>query len=1008
MKLSWLIVLCLLAGALSATILWDNNLKVRSSTALEWSRASAETSGNGLLLVWSDAHAETRDIYVQRVNGQGNPVWAEPRVVDNKPGFQRNPVLAKTSDGYYMVAWVDTYARQIGDIRIQKIDSEGQILWQQGGIPVTDYDAWKYDLRLVPDNLGGVIITWSSESDGDMYSYAQSYGADGTRRWQENGINLTNLNYYSISSILPDGDNGMIFAYSSVYESNSRVYLNRFGMDGTPLWVAPICHGDSIGMFRGGLLCQGMNSFYLSWSTYANNGSEQYLQQYSLAGSPIWPQPQLLTPAGRNWDLSLLLHSESDNSLLMAGLHNDDNYSPSLYLYKFDSAGQALWGSGVLVESDFIDYYSPQSITVIPDGTGGCFAAWMRSSDDYWSGDLYAQRVSATGALLWQSGVPLCQNPGGQVLANLHIMNSSLWAAWASLEGSTYGLRCQKLDLNGCPALETGGRLIYGGLKSMWTEGKMTLARSTDHLVIWDDDRLNDDRCQVYMQAVNPDGSCDFAANGIPVTAFTGASQYLANAKILSNGQTVVVWHDRRTGSYELYAQLLDEQGNRLWEETGVRVCAHPDNGYAYNVGISEDNGSVYFVWNQYTPYMNGYIGSILAQKIVGGQALWGSSGVNLLQDPEICDSRLVDVQGRYALYSRRLMNSGAYTHVFVQRFSESDGSPETGWSAIGNQISVGSGVDVFSRQGIALKMWPEGVFVLYSESSNELGNCVMAQVISPNGQLILAPTGVLVLDTPNYVYPSYADFASADFSLFWKEYPNGAPQAWLRRYLYAPAPIWDALLLGEGSDVNLTKPARLANDAFVVCWADNAQAPGIPEPARIDYLYVTPEGAIYGAQPFYSIVTSAPHIYSLDATAQGNQALLTWTDGSSYYGYKDEPIEHTNLWAQMVGNPTTDQDDPGLIPAPDAVLYPNYPNPFNPSTSIRYRLKSPSQVDLAVYNLKGQLVKTLVHAENPAAEHTVLWDGRDDQGKEVSSGVYFYRLQAGSEAHTRKMLLLK
>ncbi len=1008
MKLQWLILLCLAAVPLSATPLWENNLKVRSSTALEWNQASARISGNGFLAVWSDTHADTRDIYVQRVNGQGNPVWAEPRAVDNKPGFQKNPVLARTSDGYYMVAWIDTYARPIGDIRIQKIDSEAQILWQTGGIPVTDNVAYKYGLRLVTDNLGGVILTWTSESDGSIYTCAQSYAADGTRRWQESGVNLTNLNYYTITSILPDGDNGVIFAYSSDYESNSRVYLHRYGMDGNPLWNAPVCLGDSVRTNRSGLLCQGIDCVYLTWSEYYMD-SIQYLQQFSYAGIPAWPQAQALTPIGANWNASLGLHfSESDATLLMPAIHYDaGNNSNGLYLHKFSATGQAMWGDGVLVEPNFELYYDTRCVNALPDGNGGCFLTWIRASGQYWGGDLYAQRISASGAALWHPSVPLCMHPGGLVFTNLHRSGDNLWVAWASRSASIYGLRYQKLDLNGAPVLEPGGRLLYGGLNSMWTEGKITLARSTDNLILWDDDRQGDDNCQVYMQAVNPNGSFDFAPNGVPVTAFTGASQYLASAKILPNDQTVVVWYDRRTGNYGLYAQLLDANGTRLWEETGLRVALHPDSGYISSIQVSEENGAVYVVWNLQSPYQTGYLGSIRAQKIVGGQALWGENGVNLLQDPEICDSRLAGTDGRYALYSRRLTSSGAYTHVYVQRFSESDGSPETGWSPIGNQISSGSGVDVFSRQGIAMQMRPEGVFALYSESSNDLGTCVMAQLLSPDGQLLLAPTGALVLDTPNYVYPRYADFGSADFSLFWTEYPASETQRYLQRFQYAPCALWDAVLLTDDPDISLARPARLANDAFLVSWVVYDYNPQTTEPASIGYQYVSPQGEIWGAGP-YGISTSHMYLHSLSATALGNRALVTWTDGSSYGGYKDEPIEHTNLWAQMVGNPTTQALDPGLIPTPDAVLYPNYPNPFNPSTTLRYRLKAPTQVDLAVYNLKGQLVKTLVRSEKQAAEHTVLWDGRDEQGREVSSGVYFYMLNAGSEAHTRKMLLLK
>ncbi len=85
-----------------------------------------------------------------------------------------------------------------------------------------------------------------------------------------------------------------------------------------------------------------------------------------------------------------------------------------------------------------------------------------------------------------------------------------------------------------------------------------------------------------------------------------------------------------------------------------------------------------------------------------------------------------------------------------------------------------------------------------------------------------------------------------------------------------------------------------------------------------------------------------------------------------------------------------------------------NYPNPFNPTTVISFSLESPGRVDLAIYNLLGQSIRTLINANMQAGDHETVWDGTDDNGMPVSSGVYFYRLQAGSFSKTMKMMLMK
>ena len=100
------------------------------------------------------------------------------------------------------------------------------------------------------------------------------------------------------------------------------------------------------------------------------------------------------------------------------------------------------------------------------------------------------------------------------------------------------------------------------------------------------------------------------------------------------------------------------------------------------------------------------------------------------------------------------------------------------------------------------------------------------------------------------------------------------------------------------------------------------------------------------------------------------------------------------------------DTDKPAL---PDRVyLGQNYPNPFNPSTIIEYSLPVRSDVTVTVYNLLGQKVRTIVDANLPAGVHTASWDGTDYAGREVSSGVYFYRINTDGYAQSRKMLMLK
>ena len=89
-------------------------------------------------------------------------------------------------------------------------------------------------------------------------------------------------------------------------------------------------------------------------------------------------------------------------------------------------------------------------------------------------------------------------------------------------------------------------------------------------------------------------------------------------------------------------------------------------------------------------------------------------------------------------------------------------------------------------------------------------------------------------------------------------------------------------------------------------------------------------------------------------------------------------------------------------------ILYPNYPNPFNPVTTIRYDLSEESFVDITIYDMLGNVVHNLVNANESPGYKSIQWNATNNQGEPVSAGVYLYKIQAGDFVDTKKMILLK
>jgi len=110
---------------------------------------------------------------------------------------------------------------------------------------------------------------------------------------------------------------------------------------------------------------------------------------------------------------------------------------------------------------------------------------------------------------------------------------------------------------------------------------------------------------------------------------------------------------------------------------------------------------------------------------------------------------------------------------------------------------------------------------------------------------------------------------------------------------------------------------------------------------------------------------------------------------------------------ASFVGQGITDVEEPAIIPEKFSVSQ-NYPNPFNPSTVINYALPKAEFVTIRIYNMLGQEVATLLNNEVNAGVYNIMWNGMDNSGTKVATGTYIYRVVAGDNIVSKKMILLK
>ncbi len=178
-----------------------------------------------------------------------------------------------------------------------------------------------------------------------------------------------------------------------------------------------------------------------------------------------------------------------------------------------------------------------------------------------------------------------------------------------------------------------------------------------------------------------------------------------------------------------------------------------------------------------------------------------------------------------------------------------------------------------------------------------------------------------------------------------------------------------------------------------------------------------------YGLEKFNVLVSDGSTNPNDFTSISGNipvEAPITWT--SYMYGLNNYANQTIRVAIQCVSNDAfvfmlddlkivsaggTDNDN-STIPVLTTALGSNYPNPFNPETTISYSVEKAGKVTLEIYNILGQKVKTLVNDTKDAGSHNVVWNGKDQSGNKVSSGVYFYRMKNGTYSKTNKMILMK
>jgi|GEM_PF-2413280 len=206
-----------------------------------------------------------------------------------------------------------------------------------------------------------------------------------------------------------------------------------------------------------------------------------------------------------------------------------------------------------------------------------------------------------------------------------------------------------------------------------------------------------------------------------------------------------------------------------------------------------------------------------------------------------------------------------------------------------------------------------------------------------------------------------------------------------------------------QKTDIVYNADTRSASPALEKVAVEGASAPAIAPrtPAATLEGFNVYRGTDEGSMSLHA--TMAADEFAMRDTTDMNVGTTYYYAVAAVYNVGEAPMSDT----VSVTHTIVSVED-GLGIPQEFALQQNYPNPFNPTTSIKYQLPQASTVQIVIYNMLGQRIRTLVNESQEAGYYEAVWDGRNTAGLKVSSGMYFYRIKAGNFTKTHKMMMLK
>ena len=1006
MKKLLILLFVVAISILNAQLEWSEEIPIRQGVNIEWYRSASDVDG-GVVFVWSDTRTGIRDVWAQKYDANGNKMWAEDGLlVNGELSRQEDPVIIESGNGDVIIAWIDFRHQDAGDVYAQKISSNGVLQWAAEGVPLCLFDGIQISLNIVPDGNGGAFVIWLDGRDlgvvSDIYGTHIDTNGNIVSGWSTDGNPIANANgSQNQHTFWEDGSNGAIIAWHDTRDpNNADIYMQRIASDGDLLWNEDgnLLTGAVGPQEKPKITPDGTGNFIFSWRDLGTDiFGDIKAQRVDLNGNLLWAS-EVEVYIGEAIQQNARITKASDNGAIIVwedGRNEISENYKDIYAQKLDINGNLQWNSsGVAVVQALNNQLNPR---LSGDENGGAWIIWEDGRvNNHPFEDIYIQHVNSSGTFeLAVNGFDVCSADGWQFSPLIKLSEDKIFCVWGDKRTGSIGLYVQLLDNSGNTILDEDGEIIYYGLCGDAHNQKI-VTNDDKKIVIWEDTRNAGYGFQIYYQIINDDGSFVLEEDGQPITTLTGYDQASMDADIYSDTELLaIVWEENKLGYNQVYGQAVDLEGNMIWSVSeGLHLGESTAEQIKPKISTVDDGGTFeyYIGWEDYT---DGGDSRISGQKIIDGNLEWGAQGKIIADrsgNDELCDV----YQSYYVWQGVGYQNE----NIFCLLVDE-NGDPAPGWDADGLEVCIEAGTQKNAR----VMEVPSGLLIVWDDRRNG-NNDIYGQIVTENGTMLWDDGGIALIDSVNDQNFSNMIYDDAIF-IVWEDFRTGSNyDVYMQKFDLDGNEIWQAGGVGVVVQNSNQHAPYLVSDGsdFMVFWEDYTNI----EESELFGQMLDENGVkeITWPSTGLPICSELKNQNAPKAVNDGEFSYVIWEDTRS-----SGKTDIYNIYIQKVKFEPVDADDP-QVHHPGNELMQNYPNPFNPTTNIDFSLKQDSYVSLCIYNVRGQKVKTLVADEIQAGYHSVVWNGTNESGKSVSSGVYFSSFDTNNEegdyTSVKKIILLK